>query len=621
MTVPVFDEFERLSAAVLDGTASRGEVRRFNEILRDFPELAPVYLEQVQMHAMLECRGAGASGCGRCGRAFSRAEPAAGIPAEKSKSALSAPAPLSEGLRAPFEKHSTMPGNTQGAHVRVFWRKVAAAAAVLLSGAGGWYGVMRPLTPVSRLPSPVVNSPVTMVEWKGAWGLELPRELPGRIRLAKGQAKVRLPSGVELVLLGPVELDAENGGMEARLVSGRLMAWVPPRAGGFTVRAPWLTAWDIGTVFSVAADAEGSSLFVFKGSVQALDGEGNGVDICGEGEGVLAMAGRAPFKVETEEGAGDRLFKAVRGYAALAEPQKALDAARQIGELWMAKYVPEEAGRARETARRQAVLRNAPRPIPFTKTAWVRPSVPLQQEETSEMNTTRAAAMLAAAVMTAAEMASARSGSVPVSTSPVDGRRWETVYSNEVDVALRWDAYPANAAYAELRIDGMSGTALATNITRSVSNVLWRAFAAQSPAVEDVFDVRLTLFDSGDAVVGAQTSRLALVKGAFGSARVDPDPAGGAWNRVRENVPVPYDAGWTEATAGAAESRLVIAKAGGMVRTNALEAPAGYYGWKIKQSDWGYGTFNLALTFPGTVTNEWDAMLVRVPEGFMFSVR
>jgi len=469
-----------------------------------------------------------------------------------------------------------------------------------------------------------------MVEWKGAWGLEMPQELPGRIRLAKGQVKVRLPSGVELSVLGPLELEVEERGMEARLVSGRLVAWVPPRASGFTVRAPGLAAWDIGTVFSVAADADGSSLFVFKGSVQALDGSGNGVDLCEEGEGVRVMAGRMPFKVETEEGAGERLFKAVRGHAAVAEPQKALDAARQIGELWMAKYVPEEAEHARETARQQAAIRNAPQKVSFTKKAWVRPAAPLastvraknlSSSKEENMNKTRAAAVLAAAVMTGAEMASARSGSVPVSTSPVDGRHWETVHSNEVDVALRWDAYPTNAAYAELRIDGMNGTALATNVTRSVSNVLWRASAAPGSAVEDVFDLRLTLFDSGDAVVGAQTSRLALVKGAFGAARVDPDPAGGTWARVRENVAIPYDAGWAEATAGAAESLLVIAKAGGMAQTNALADASGYFGWKVKRSDWGYGTFNLALTFPGTVTNGWDAALVRLPEGFMFSVR
>lgn len=65
MTAPLFDEFERLSAAVLDETASREEVRRFNALLRDFPELAAVYLEQAQMHAMLECRSARA--VSRCG--------------------------------------------------------------------------------------------------------------------------------------------------------------------------------------------------------------------------------------------------------------------------------------------------------------------------------------------------------------------------------------------------------------------------------------------------------------------------------------------------------------------------------------------------------------------------
>ena len=102
-----------------------------------------------------------------------------------------------------------------GAHARWIGR---AAAFLVLAGIGAavWraadegrveaLAVFRLPSPVPRSPSPVVNSPVTMVEWKGAWGLELPPELPGRIRLAKGQAKVRLPSGADLSLLGPLEL-------------------------------------------------------------------------------------------------------------------------------------------------------------------------------------------------------------------------------------------------------------------------------------------------------------------------------------------------------------------------------------------------------------------------------
>ena len=163
-------------------------------------------------------------------------------------------------------------------------------------------------------------------------------------------------------------------------------------------------------------------------------------------------------------------------------------------------------------------------------------------------------------------------------------------------------------------------TAFATNFTGVTSNVLWRAFSANAPSAEDVYNLTLTFYGSGDTVVGALTSRLAVVKGAFGKTAVDPDPNSKTWAKVKENVAVPYDAGWAEATSGATNSRLVIAKVGGAVRTNALADASGYFGWKIKHGDWGYGTFNLALTFPG-MEGEWDATVTRPMDGTMIRMQ
>jgi len=600
----ILDEFEDLTASVLDGTATPDEQARFTEITREYPEFRSVWLEQVRLHALLTCRGAGGYG-------------ARGVLSQKRTG-------LPKGTRA------------RGTRNRGWWQ-MAAAAAVVLSGVALWRGSLRPSTshalrppsPALHPPSSVFNSPVTMVEWKGAWGLELPQELPGRIRLAKGEAKVRLPSGVELVLLSPLELQAESG-MEVRLASGRLVAWVPSRASGFTVYAPGLTVWDIGTVFSMAADADGSTLFVFKGSVQALDGEGAGVDICEAGEGVRAIPDSTPVKFAAEGETAEQLFNQVRGGAAVIEPQKALDAARQIGELWIAKYVPEEAERARETFRRQAALRNAPKPVPFTKTAWVRPSAPLPTtpgakilspgQETGNMKTTSTAALLAAAVMTGAGVtgaASAPSAPILVDTSPCHNRHWTTVFTNAVP--LRWN-WITNADSARLEIVGMNGS-VATNFTdTAVMDWVWPAFAPSAPSTEDVYDLTLTFKNNG-SVVGALTSRLAVVTAAFGQTKVVTTPGETPWPSVKENAVIPYDAQWAEATAAATASRMVIAKQGGITQTNALADANGYFGWNVKQGNWGYGTFSLALTFPETVTNGWDATLVRVPDGFMFCVR
>ena len=227
------------------------------------------------------------------------------------------------------------------------------------------------------------------------------------------------------------------------------------------------------------------------------------------------------------------------------------------------------------------------------------------------MKTASAAAALTAAVMMGAGPSGAVSEPVLVDMSPhTDNGRWTTVFTNAVP--LRWD-WPATAAKAELSIVGMNGS-FATNFTEVTSNWLWRAFASDVPAAEDTYSLTLTFYGGGGAVVGALTSRLAVVTGAFGETAVVPAPANVPWPKVRENAVIPYDAGWAASTDGAAAGRLVIAKAGGPAQTNALSDACGYFGWTLKRSDWGYGTFNLALTFPGK-EGEWDAALTRVPEG------
>jgi len=234
------------------------------------------------------------------------------------------------------------------------------------------------------------------------------------------------------------------------------------------------------------------------------------------------------------------------------------------------------------------------------------------------MNKISAAAVLTAAmVVIGAGTAAAVSDPVSVDAFPGQNtRHWSTVFTNEVP--LQWD-WNRDATSAELDIVGMNET-FVTNFTGITSNCLWRVFASDVPSAEDAYTLTLTFYTNGNAVVGALTSRLVVVTGAFGETPVNPDLSDPKWARVKENVVIPYDAGWTEATADAAASRLVIAKVGGTTLTNELADTAGYYGWKIRNSAWGYGTFDLALTFPGTVTNAWDAVLIRMPGGTFFSI-
>ncbi len=212
---------------------------------------------------------------------------------------------------------------------------IAAAAAVAVAGSGIWYaGVLRQtdgnegIRKCETERAQGVLSAVTVVESWEVTALMLPPTAPGKISLGKGMARMRLPSGVELVLVGPLELDVESW-MEVRLNRGQLLAWVPPRAYGFTVHAEGLSVMDIGTVFSVMADGQSSSLFVLKGLVQVSGGSHGRDRSCGEGKGYLSVGGKlTPYEavgVEVPDGLGW-----VKGDVSAASPETVLSRVRRI---------------------------------------------------------------------------------------------------------------------------------------------------------------------------------------------------------------------------------------------------------------------------------------------------
>jgi formylglycine-generating enzyme required for sulfatase activity len=182
---------------------------------------------------------------------------------------------------------------------------------------------------------------VVLVGQTGATGLELPAALPGTLRLDAGTAWVRLASGVELALLGPLELEVRDA-MQVRLVSGRLLAEVPPVASGFTVVTPELEMWDIGTVFGVSVSNGVSDVFVFKGEVQVNEVSGDAVDLCRAGEGVRAAPGWRPYKVAADCFEARALLQKseVGGQRSAAAM---LAAAGRIADLWGERHLPREA--------------------------------------------------------------------------------------------------------------------------------------------------------------------------------------------------------------------------------------------------------------------------------------
>ncbi|MFA7174210.1 MAG: hypothetical protein WC340_12530 [Kiritimatiellia bacterium] len=235
------------------------------------------------------------------------------------------------------------------------------------------------------------------------------------------------------------------------------------------------------------------------------------------------------------------------------------------------------------------------------------------------MKTTNVAAALAAAVIMGVGTAGASLPSVPimVDTSPCNNRHWTTLFTNEVP--LRW-SWVTNADSAELAIIGMNSSFVTNFTDTATTNWAWKVFSSDVPSAEDVYDLTLTFKDNQE-IIGALTSKLTVVTSAFGQSKVIPMPEDQPWPSIKENAVIPYDADWAEATAGATTSRVVIAKAGGVTQTNALADASGYFGWKLRKSDWGYGIFNLTLTFPETLAEEWKATLVRIPEGMLIKVQ
>lgn len=574
--------FEDLMIRVIDEVATEEEFSTFEEILLHDAELRRIYIQHMRAHALLCCRG------------------------EENTA----------GKRVPKSEGSA----DRTGRFQVWW-KAAAAAAVLLGGTAMWRaadlwrseeaGVRREAMSASA------SQPVRLVSQKDIKGLDLPGTVPGMLRLESGEIVVRLDTGVELTLLGPAALDIRST-MRVYMERGKLLANVPHWATGFTVFTAELEVYDLGTVFSVNVAEGVSDVFVFKGSVQVNEAgvseagretSGSGVGICEAGEGVRSVSGEGPVKFESDWVEAQKMFRGVQGDAAVKDPAAAMKTAGQIADLWVERYMPGS-----NLLPKKVVKGNG---IKFEKTAWVRTAAPRQEEEARNMNKARATAALAATVvLMGAGPAEATSAPIQVDSSPGYSRHWRTVFTNEVPLTWNWSAA---ATHAELGITGMNGS-FTTNFTEVTSGFLWRAFGSSAPSVEDVYDLTLTFYGNSESVVGVLTSRLAVVTAAFGRTAVIPTPGARGWTTVRNDSVIPYDAGWTAATADAARSRLVIAKVGGMTQTNALSDAAGYFGWKLKHSEWGYGTFNLALTFPDA-EGEWYETVMRPVDGTLIQMR
>jgi ferric-dicitrate binding protein FerR (iron transport regulator) len=91
----------------------------------------------------------------------------------------------------------------------------------------------------------------------------------GPLELTAGLAEVNFENGVSLLIEAPARLVLHTN-MRAELLTGKVVATVPPPAIGFTVETSATRLVDLGTEFGVEVDKAGETrVEVFRGKVQA----------------------------------------------------------------------------------------------------------------------------------------------------------------------------------------------------------------------------------------------------------------------------------------------------------------------------------------------------------------
>jgi hypothetical protein len=109
-----------------------------------------------------------------------------------------------------------------------------------------------------------------------SWPNNAPATHPGdrlfkgqRLEITAGFAEITFDSGGQVLLEGPASFEV-NSAWGASLARGTLKASVPPQAIGFRISNPSVEVVDLGTEFTMSADASGvAEVLVLKGQVEA----------------------------------------------------------------------------------------------------------------------------------------------------------------------------------------------------------------------------------------------------------------------------------------------------------------------------------------------------------------
>lgn len=143
-------------------------------------------------------------------------------------------------------------------------------------------GVRKPVTVITEAVDEPQHRGVAVLKHsvEASWhGANQPKDkevlFPGNYQLLTGTAEIEFYTGTSLLLEAPLDLDLISP-KEAFCRKGKLRAYVPPQARGFTILSPKFELVDLGTEFGVSVNENGTSnVQVFDGEVELYPPDGN----------------------------------------------------------------------------------------------------------------------------------------------------------------------------------------------------------------------------------------------------------------------------------------------------------------------------------------------------------
>jgi ferric-dicitrate binding protein FerR (iron transport regulator) len=248
-------EFEGLVAALLEKTATSDQQARLAALIQGDPALRAEYVRQVRLDALLTFTESGVT----------LARPTPAIPIHR---------------RNPFFRSLTQ------------WAALLIALAAVVSFWLTSRGVL-----------------VEVVSARDAHPAGLRQSVSKRLSLLKmdqGDATLRLPSGVLLDVVAPLEIRFLDP-MHVRLVRGRVIVDVGEKGKGFVMDTPHPRVVDLGTRFGVdASDAGHTDVVVIQGAVELYQGAGQKkVATLTKGEGVRVENSRRMSRIVSLSGLDD----------------------------------------------------------------------------------------------------------------------------------------------------------------------------------------------------------------------------------------------------------------------------------------------------------------------------